>query len=419
MAADILEQIDATVEGRCAGPDCSAQLTDQSSSAYFCSSTCQEIWQRRQVGRPSPGSAPVRGSGYVPPDQARWRPGLVAEAAALDPDLDPNLELIVEQPHRDGMTTRWYRYPATGRQHLRLDDGHRFVGADIPEDADALAQAELLGRLERELTDPRRLDLEPGRSEPAPIMRVGDRVYDERDRPALIAWLCANGLVPEEVPAGQTVSIDGDMLILDCFTRDSEGNLLAQPVSVPLRQPPPEPRSDLLRRMGEAFDRVLRVTARATEAFRRMGEAIASSAAAFRSLPSVTQEAIRAESDRAALRAICTDEAMYEQALDAARERGWSVRQMFEAVTAGRYTEQGWAEPDRLAQATGAAWVQVLAAYRDLDAGGPPAPELVELSPDVLEQMRSGLAVRHVRRSRRSHSTREPEFRSPIHLGSS
>ena len=83
------------------------------------------------------------------------------------------------------------------------------------------------------------------------------------------------------------------------------------------------------------------------ERFRRLGEQVSdphgyglAGAGGFQRLVAT---AAQAESDRVALRTVCTDEAMYERALAAARERDWSPARMFAAVAEGRYTEHGWA----------------------------------------------------------------------------
>jgi hypothetical protein len=86
-------------------------------------------------------------------------------------------------------------------------------------------------------------------------------------------------------------------------------------------------------------------------AIRRVGEQIvragAGAVAAFGVLPAGVRRAVaaaaQAESDRVALRTVCADEAMYERALAAAAERGWSAARMLAVVTEGRYTEHGWA----------------------------------------------------------------------------
>lgn len=482
--AEILEQIDATVDGRC---PCGA---DPRPGSAYCSADCEPTHRGPDTDAPWSG----------PRTAARWRPDLVT---AFD---DTGLTLL-DSTRRDdtGLDYRIYTDPGSDLAFLRVDDGHRFVGLHMPwSELEASGPSEPFRRLERELSDRRRLGPEPGHAEPAPIMRVGDRVYWETDRPALIAWLCANGLVPADVPAGQTVTIDGDTVTLDCFARDQDGHIrlddsredfLVRRVSVPLVQPPPvpvaEPEPDGLRcpcgcggpalsaaevtaalregclmaalsaddqravlsgrpdqrAQGTVFwlpdrpadpeaptvaelaggvdltpyrapadtwsyftwvdethhmdlaalpralepreqlregDRILLHWSAAgsdenevtelrvaelrpdgsvetepaardgdVERFRQLGEQVTDphgyGLASFGEFgvelyQQAVAGAVQAESDRVALRAVCTDEAMYERALAAARERGWSVPQMMAAVAVGRYTEEGWSD---------------------------------------------------------------------------
>jgi hypothetical protein len=88
---------------------------------------------------------------------------------------------------------------------------------------------------------------------------------------------------------------------------------------------------------------------RASEAFRRAGEQIATIGppiravgAAAAGLHGAVAAAVQAESDWVALRAVCTDWPMYERALIAAGERGLTVVEMVRAVAVGWYTEHGW-----------------------------------------------------------------------------
>lgn len=79
---DVVGRIDAAVEGRCAGPGCTAPITAGSPSAWWCSQACQEAWQRQHATRPEE----VRGTLTVGGDQARWRPGLADAAEGVDPE---------------------------------------------------------------------------------------------------------------------------------------------------------------------------------------------------------------------------------------------------------------------------------------------------------------------------------------------
>lgn len=143
-AGETLAAVDATMEGRCAGPRCGIPLTADSPSGWWCSPECQAAYHRQGTDRPGE----VRGSTGVAADPARWRPDLV------DTFDDTDLRLVRERA-KDGFTYRWY-FHTDGRRFLRIDDGNRWVGA-YAEAVDG-PQVELWRRLERELTDPRRLD---------------------------------------------------------------------------------------------------------------------------------------------------------------------------------------------------------------------------------------------------------------------
>lgn len=137
---DVIDRIDATLGGRC---PCGAPPADGSA---YCSDACRPTHYARDTTEET---------------AMRWRPDLVA--AFDDSDL---IEL--------GSQT-WYagRYRAQLFErrsqpdvwHLRLDDGHRFAGCDLPDVGGRQDRVtdELIGRvremwrrLERELTDPRR-----------------------------------------------------------------------------------------------------------------------------------------------------------------------------------------------------------------------------------------------------------------------
>lgn len=80
---DILREIDATVEGRCAGPGYTAPITAGSPSAWWCSQDCQEAWQRQHATRPEQ----VR-------DPLFWLPGPPADPEnPTMADLDRGIDL--------------------------------------------------------------------------------------------------------------------------------------------------------------------------------------------------------------------------------------------------------------------------------------------------------------------------------------
>jgi hypothetical protein len=149
---DILSTIDSAIDGLC-GCDCGRPLDPASASATFATPECQQRWHRRRTNNPDA----VRGSTGVAPDPARWRPELVAE----DPSDDHWRVLDMEPASYTGrLFATVFESPARDRWHLRLHDGNRYVGVNFAPGADdgrdeRLAQA--WARLERELTDPRRL----------------------------------------------------------------------------------------------------------------------------------------------------------------------------------------------------------------------------------------------------------------------
>lgn len=444
---DVLERVDAAVEGRC---PCGA---DPRPGSAWCSPDCE----------PTHRGPDTDAWGSGPPTAARWRPDLVT---VFD---DTGLTLL-DSTHRDdtGLDYRVYTDSESVRAFLRVDDGHRFVGLEVPwSELEASGPSGSFRRLERELGDRRRLDPEPSLP-PAPLP-VGQTT--EEFAAAATAWHrllwipnppadpdaptpaeLAGGVdltpnvaavyrerVPRYSPAGQSstgmwvdearrlfgipvvvspnvppdqvlvVGEGGQRTILtadpDRLGRAVAGTLrtrrrwreavvwfTAWLIATPLwawlmmvvagaglgdRHPywawlllagvvPPacEAISRLWRlgkvRWRRRRPRVnLRVDtsqyeegmAQASEAFRRAGEQIATAGppiravgAAAAGLGRAVAAAVQAESDRVALRAVCSDEAMYERALVAAEERGVSVQQMFCAVAEGRYTDSGWSE---------------------------------------------------------------------------
>ncbi len=165
----ILDRIDNTIAGDC----CPCGAAPRPGSPY-CSPDCEPTWRGEDTISDIDGTA------------MRWRPGLVT---AHD---DSGLRLVREQ-QRDTFRAVILRDDSpyadrTGMQlHLRLDDGHRLAGCSATvtgPDADAELEP-VWQRLERELTDQRRL--EPARlqdemhlwwagGEPNWPPRVGDRV---------------------------------------------------------------------------------------------------------------------------------------------------------------------------------------------------------------------------------------------------
>lgn len=417
--ASTLAAVDAAVEGRCAGPGCTATLTADNLSQWWCSPGCQESWQRREAGRASPGSAPVRGSEQVATGPMRWRPDLVV---AFD---DTGLTLCWEQAYANGLTSGTYQH-ADGRLFARLDDGNRWVGTWLSDDDTSSTERadEMWGRLERELGDRRRLDPEPVTDAVAEFAaafgasashaaggfnRLARRLaeaYEAQEGNRAVLGDPAVPTAAERAEAYAELHVAGTLLWLPGQPADPEAPTMAdlaggvdltpyvapagaQPTATWVDESHRVDRQAAERVMGPADrlrvgDRIslewsaadgrqdvtqLRVTATRpdgsvetepadrdgiVERFRRLGEQVSdphgyglAGAAAFggSAWQRIVAEAVQAESDRLALRAVCADEAMYQRALDAAWERGWSVAQMAAAVAAGRYTEDGWVGP--------------------------------------------------------------------------
>lgn len=131
---DLIGRIDAAASGLC---PCGAP---PAAGSAYCSDDCRPTHISRDTD--------TRESGYYATPM-RWRPDLVT---AADEDGLTSLGGRV----RSG---RFYRETferdSANMLHLRVDDGHRFVGADVPTDADHEHCDGVWQRLERELSDPR------------------------------------------------------------------------------------------------------------------------------------------------------------------------------------------------------------------------------------------------------------------------
>ncbi|GFJ79505.1 hypothetical protein [Phytohabitans houttuyneae] len=141
----LLGRIDAAVDGLC---PCGAEPREGSA---YCSSDCEPTHISRDTDTNGPGQ--VSGQHGVA-TAMRWRPDLVLDAP--DEDLTP-IGVGERLNVGDGLFRSAFRR-ADGTVHLRLDDGHRFVGCDIPAGAEVpAAYGEAWERLERELTNHRHL----------------------------------------------------------------------------------------------------------------------------------------------------------------------------------------------------------------------------------------------------------------------
>lgn len=361
--ADVLDQIDRAVDGLC---PCGAE---PATGSAYCSDDCRPTHR-------GPDTDAIRDGG---PHAARWRPDLV------DVFDDSDLELVRAQRgrvfSRRHLTRRWYRYRHSDGWFFRLDDGNRFVGVEVAaevasDDDGALA---VWGRLERELTDRRRLDPDPA---PRPANAWSDvltRMGEALDREVLgregewavlagqpdpraagtvfwtpdvvyaaaptMAELAAGVDLTPYVPRGpiwRGRSLAGQLSAGDRITVhwSNAGADRAEVTELVVSEVAPDGTVTT-----EPVDRDGTVD-RFHEVGRRIVAAGAGAIAGYQMLPAAAQQAVQAaaqaESDRVALRAVCTDEAMYERALAVARESGMSTRQMLEAVARGRYTQRGW-----------------------------------------------------------------------------
>ncbi|WP_422773805.1 hypothetical protein ACN28C_13465 [Plantactinospora sp. WMMC1484] len=152
--ANLLDRIDRATSGLC---PCGAAPADGSA---YCSDDCRP----NHVG----DDTDTREAGHLATPM-RWRPDLVS--AAVDDDL---VSLDIQTWYEGHCQAQIFeRAGHPGTWHLRLDDGHRYVGCDLT-DIDVPQRHEpspehLIGRvqdtwrrLERELTDPRRTMPYPG-----------------------------------------------------------------------------------------------------------------------------------------------------------------------------------------------------------------------------------------------------------------
>jgi hypothetical protein len=381
-AAGTLGRVDAAIDGRC---PCGA---DPRPGSTYCSPDCEPTHRGPDTDAPWLGG----------PHAARWRPDLVT---AFD---DSGLELV-QIEERGSFTRRTYRRAGSDQWWFRLDDGHRFVGVDVS--AEVVREWEgrdrVWYRLERELGDRRRLDPEPAVDAFAEFASAfGASVSQAAEGFNRLARQLAEAYEAEE---GEWAVLDGRVDPRAAGTvfwmpdppADPEAPTLAELaggidltpyVAHPTATWVDETRrvdwSVLRRVMGPADqlrvgDRIsvewstadgrrdatqLRVAeirpdgaavtepvdrSGMAERFRRLGEQVSDphgyGLAAAGGFQRLVAAAVQAESDRVALRTVCADEEMYQAALAAAGERGWSAARMFAAVAEGRYTEHGWTGP--------------------------------------------------------------------------
>jgi hypothetical protein len=151
--SDILAAIDAATANLCAC-GCQQPLPQDGPSAYFAGPDCQRRWNETQTERPHDVYLRVDAAPY-PPGPMRWRPDLVTA------DPDPNLQPVdrPELAYHGQHNATVYQHASRDLLHLRLDDGHRWVGSDLAEEraTDQQAVADMWRRLERELGNTRHM----------------------------------------------------------------------------------------------------------------------------------------------------------------------------------------------------------------------------------------------------------------------
>ncbi|MEU3452147.1 hypothetical protein ABZ671_00690 [Micromonospora sp. NPDC006766] len=145
------------------------------------------------------GAPPRPGSAYCGPDcepthygphtghsAMRWRPDLVTAAAGT------GLTSLGGRVRSGRFWREMFQHDGTDSMHLRVDDGHRFVGADLAADADHDQANALWLRLERELTNPANTAPEGGTGHPRvdPVERPRE-IYQRvaaQARPGIPNW---------------------------------------------------------------------------------------------------------------------------------------------------------------------------------------------------------------------------------------
>jgi hypothetical protein len=336
-----LRAVDAAIDGLC---PCGAEPRPGS---VYCSPDCEPTHRGPDTDAPYLGG----------PHAARWRPDLVAA-------FDESGLTLLGGHHRDdtGLDYCVFTRGADDDAHLRVDDGHRFVGMDVPwSELEVAGVTGVFRRLERELTDRRRLDPDQPAVDPWDlgyyewIRRAA--AFSARVDEAALGFSQFGQRLAEAAAAVETEQAEQSVLSGGADPR-AEGAVFWLPQ---VTDPQAPTLAELTRgvELGRGFTvnrivldetRVARPERESAAArFRELGGQIVaagtSAIAAFRALPAVTRRAIGAERDRAALRAVCVDEAMYQRAVGFAGSAGITAGQMAEHVAAGRYTEHGWSNP--------------------------------------------------------------------------
>lgn len=237
-ATGVLDRIDNTINGLC---PCGADPRDGSP---YCSADCEPTHTAADTGYSA----------------MRWRPDLVT--AHDDSDLIPVdvVRAAATVAIREGRHNAhiYQRASDPTMWHLRLDDGHRYVGCDLADmgPVDGIISIEQTARihdawhrLERELTDLRRTESASGGMVgtiyPAPLTAPNSAIAHLcADRRRLLAWLEANNLDPGQMPEQEPIHLYGNRITVSYVVRDESGAIMTdgyQPIThtrtVPLLQP--------------------------------------------------------------------------------------------------------------------------------------------------------------------------------------
>ncbi len=236
MTRDLLDRLSAAIDGLC---PCGAP--PRPGSAY-CSYDCEPTHRSDDTDTSGPGEYGAQSTAM------RWRPDLVT---AYD---DSGLELVFANIPRGPYNGTMYRRVDTDVIHLRLDDGHRWVGCDVDGGDDSPPRVMAAWqRLERELGNQRHLERSPF---PGPTSDELDRRQAEvdqqraarhaRDERRICDWLRANNLDPNVIPVASAIRIHDRQITVNVWTRNDNGGLLivdgepvTQPHTVPLVEPWP------------------------------------------------------------------------------------------------------------------------------------------------------------------------------------
>jgi hypothetical protein len=265
---------------------------------------------------------------------------------------------LLDGHHRDdtGLDYRVYTDPESERAFLRVDDGHRFVGLEVPwSELEASGPSGPFRRLERELGDRRRLDPDPQPDSLPPTPPLTGQSPEEF---VAAAW---HRLIAEAAETSQYE--EGVARATEAFRWGAR------------------PDATLVDGSHRVDWSAVNPT---TEAFRRAGEAMAQLGPPLAAVGAGVAAAVRAESDRAALRAVCVDQAMYERALSVAGAHGWvDLGRTPDAEVAGIVTAAS-ADPPGVARNL---WQDLLAAWRRLEGHNPPVR--FDTGVGVVERLRS------------------------------